>query len=685
MTTSAEGLQQSGGVEMRVHGVGAREVFSALGRPVYTGAVIDRVRIGSLPLIPKHELKLINWSRPSSRITRTLGWYLAYPFTLVNMAGFMGPERSGDRAERRLWWFMRTAVVVSSLMMTLAMAMWMTVIVETAWRLLGGAPDGLGSGFLCVIAPALLAGAVVNRMLRGRPLVDQGNRRVALLTLAVLLGVVVFLAGRAIAGKGVLDSGGPTTRDPMTVMVGGTTLVAWGFASALCFVAWRAESYRKGHGRASFRPVPDRTALAGAGILIAFAIAILHTAGSGLRLFLQTVLEYTPPVIERRVQSAQDSPRLVTETAAYAHFDHVLPIDVIPVLFLIMATVFSALVWREYRRCKPMRAANAAQPHGLKEPVPSHVLLRDTHEFLGRAALVGMLASLGLWIALAGLTNAASNSGWGTDGLLTPLFIALKIAGLLLLVVMVVCRPEHTTARIKRVLESVTDVAGFWAPDLHPLAGASYRLAVLRGLRRGVQDVRKDEPAKPIALVGHSQGAVICAWFVRGGHWQEKTSEHYSDEHALTMRLYDAPHEQSDRIALFTCGSPLGSLYRTFFPRYFDETFFMTTARKSYGNVWRNYSRNTDPIGARLNRRVVATAVDHPQVLDIDVTELQHELTKGHYEYWQEGRVRRDIEEYFASFGVLDKTRRPATESGSMQRRLRGLKVVLPRLHLHRN
>ena len=241
------------------------------------------------------------------------------------------------------------------------------------------------------------------------------------------------------------------------------------------------------------------------------------------------------------MQGAQDSSRIVTETAAYGHFDHVLPIDVIPVLFLIMATVFSSLVWREYRRRKPMCAAGVARPHGFKEPVPSHVLLRDTHEFLGRTGFVGMLASLGLWIALAGLIFAASNSGWGTDELLTPLFIALKIAGLLLLVMIVIRRPERTVERARRALESLTDVAGFWAPDLHPLAGASYRLAVLRGLRRGVQDVRKDEPGKPIALVGHSQGAVICAWFIGGGHWQEKLSENYSDEHALTMAYARRP------------------------------------------------------------------------------------------------------------------------------------------------
>ena len=61
---------------------------------------------------------------------------------------------------------------------------------------------------------------------------------------------------------------------------------------------------------------------------------------------------------------------------------------------------------------------------------------------------------------------------------------------------------------------------------------------------------------------------------------------------------------------LFTCGSPIGSLYRTFFPRYFNENFFSTAARKSYGNVWHNYWRSTDPIGTRVNGGVVATSAD---------------------------------------------------------------------------
>ena len=149
--------------------------------------------------------------------------------------------------------------------------------------------------------------------------------------------------------------------------------------------------------------------------------------------------------------------------------------------------------------------------------------------------------------------------------------------------------------------------------------------------------------------------------------------------------MHDTPREQSARIALFTCGSPLGSLYRTFFPRYFNEDFVRTAARKSYGNVWHNYWRKTDPFGARLSRGATGMAADGSEVRDVDVTELEGEVAKGHYEYWQEGRVRRDIEEYFASFDLVDGTPHSASEKGGMQRRLRGLKVALPRLHLHGN
>lgn len=684
MTTSVEGPPQSAGVEMRVHGIGDHGVFSALGKPIYTGTVADRVRIGSLPLLPKHELRLVNWSRPSRTITRTLSWYLAYPFTLLNMAGFMGPEKSGDRSEKRMWLFMRTLVVISSLMMTFAMAMWITVILVTGWQLLYGEPSRLATVVLVMFGPGLLAAIVVNRMLRGRPQVDKGNRWVSLVTLAVLVGTAGYLAGPAAAREGVFDFPVGTARDPMSFVIISTTLTAWIFGIVLCCIAWRAESRRNGHKR-SGQPVTDRTALAGAGVLIAFAIAILHTAGSGIRLVVRTVLQYTPPVIERRVLGAQGSARVVSEAGIYDRFSRVLPTDLVPVFFLVTVAVFVVLVSREYRRRKLKGSERRPHPQDCKAAAPSHALLTDTHEFLARTALVAMVSSIGLWLVLAALVFAVSNDRFGNEELVMPLIVVLKIAALLLLIVVAIRRPEHAAKRVRQTLGSLADVAGFWAPDLHPLAGASYRPAVLRGIRRCIADVRKAQPDRPIALVGHSQGSVICAWFVRGGHWEERQSESTSDEKALAVGLHQVRREQSARIALFTCGSPLDSLYRTFFPRHFDDDFFRTALKMSHRNIWYNYWRNTDPIGSRLRGDDTARNSDGPQVQNVDVTERECEETKGHCEYWQDDRIRRDVETYLACFGLAERARQLAPGDHGMQRRLRGLRVTFPRLHLHRN
>ena len=378
MTTSAVGLPQSSGVEMRVHGVGGgHEVFRALGRPVYKETADARVRVGSLPRLPKHELKLINWSRPR-KISGNLGWYLAYPFTVLNVAGYMGPERSEDRSEKRLWCFMRAGIVVSSLMITFAMAAWITVILETAWRLLGGTAEGLSTAILCAFAPGLLAAFIVNRMVRGRPLADKGNCWVSLLNLAVLLGTAVYLAGRPASTDAIFDFGEANASDPMTFMIITTTVVMWTFALALCFIAWRAEYRRRQQDWAE----PDRTALAGAGILIALAIAILHTGGSILRLALQTVLKYAPPGIERltydpRVHAVllpppdDLEPRAVVTTRDY--FTQLLPIDLVPVFFLATAAILGVLLWREFRLRKPKFSEESTHLLGRKQVAPFHV------------------------------------------------------------------------------------------------------------------------------------------------------------------------------------------------------------------------------------------------------------------------------------------------------------------------
>ena len=460
MTTSAVGLPQSSGVEMRVHGVGGgHEVFRALGRPVYKEAADARVRVGSLPRLPKHELKLINWGRPR-KISGNLSWYLAYPFTVLNVAGYMGPERSEDRSEKRLWWFMRAGIVVSSLMMTFAMAAWITVILETGWRLLGGTAEGLSTTILGAFAPGLLAAFIVNRMVRGRPLADKGNCWVSLLNLAVLLGTAVYLAGRPASKDAIFDFGDANARDPMTLMIITTTVVMWTFALALCFIAWRAEYRRRQQDWAE----PDRTALAGAGILIALAIAILHTGGSILRLALQTVLKYAPPGIEPltydpRVHAVllpppdDLEPRAVVPTRDY--FTQLLPIDLVPVFFLATVAILGVLVWREFRLRKPKFSEESTHSLARKQVAPFHVVIEETHEFLARTGIVAMVGSIGMWLVLAAAVFAASNHGWGKDEWVVPLMVGLKIAGLVLLVIIVARRPDTCRIRAEATLRVI--------------------------------------------------------------------------------------------------------------------------------------------------------------------------------------------------------------------------------------
>ena len=92
-----------------------------------------------------------------------------------------------------------------------------------------------------------------------------------------------------------------------------------------------------------------------------------------------------------------------------------------------------------------------------------------------------------------------------------------------------------------------------------------------------------------------------------------------------------------------------------FFPRYFNDDFFRTALNMSYGSIWYNYWRQTDPIGSKLSGHNATTHGDGPQVQDIDITELANEETRGHCEYWQDDRIRRDVEAYFAFFGLVKK------------------------------
>ena len=85
-----------------------------------------------------------------------------------------------------------------------------------------------------------------------------------------------------------------------------------------------------------------------------------------------------------------------------------------------------------------------------------------------------------------------------------------------------------------------------------------------------------------VLVAAHSQGTVIAASAVTGS---------------------DVP------VALFTFGSPLGTLYRRFFPAHFDDQTIRTV--KDSASRWANLWRATDPVGGPID-----PAIDLPEQPD---------------------------------------------------------------------
>jgi hypothetical protein len=180
---------------------------------------------------------------------------------------------------------------------------------------------------------------------------------------------------------------------------------------------------------------------------------------------------------------------------------------------------------------------------------------------------------------------------------------------------------------------TMADVAGFWPPVWHPLAGISYRSDVVGGIRSTLD---RSSPAT-VALVGHSQGAVLSAWLVHSS----------------------GPADP--RTHLMTCGSPLQSLYATFFPTYFDDAFF----RGVRDNVtsWFNFWRPTDPIATALPSLEPGR--------NVELADTSSGQLHCHGEYWTEPRLTMHIASLFrqqvlpenAGGGTLPSSRRRRSPS----------------------
>jgi hypothetical protein len=600
--TRGTGHRYSSGTEIRVHGVGDHADFSALGKPGFEDRRNSQVVICDAPPLPRHRLLLVGWSRANRRLTRTLAWYLLFPFTLINVAGYMAPKRVWCQQ------LLQRGVQLTSLLLTVALAAWVTVIVETVWRGTTDAPDdSLVRLLIACSGPALVGAVIGKRWWRGDRAVDRAGSRCSVIHLVALAFLAVLCAlGPATWKYPAIDH--PTwwrsvddkMVDPMAYVIYGST----GAVLLIALLLTAAAVSIRAVARDGW-PMRESSALAASALLLVVATLVLHTGGSLLRLFASQLMSLIQDV--RHSASGRSSLAEHILLPQAEDLTEALRMDLTLGFFAVFALILAAVVLVA-SAVNRTPAGRRGQDRGLRPTSNWHSVLRYAPACLSFVAFSTVLVTIIVWEAMCFALDRMEADDVDLSRRLISGF------GVVLIVFLIVRRPERAGEWIKGIFEMVADIAGFWAPRWAPLAGASYRNVIEEALDAAVEEA---EPGA-IALVGHSQGSVICAWYV--------------------SRL----DRHQDRIMLVTCGSPLRSLYSTFFPRYFGPEFFESVVSKSREGQWFNYWRLTDPIGTAL-----------PGARNHDLTEQITQPLRGHGEYWQEAQVRSDVAEAFATAAVV--------------------------------
>jgi hypothetical protein len=220
-------------------------------------------------------------------------------------------------------------------------------------------------------------------------------------------------------------------------------------------------------------------------------------------------------------------------------------------------------------------------------------------------ALIGLL--LAAWAASRGMLDRQGAFRWSFDGyeatattltILLPLgLIAGRVFGAL------------RNSDQRRGLAVAWDVGSFFPRRHHPFAPPSYGATAVTDLAAFVTE--QSETSEAVIVAPHSQGSVIAV---------------------AALMLAGPPLEG---VALLTFGSPVGSLYRRFFPVWFDDLEEIET---SLGGRWVNLFRVDDPIGGPIGGRM-----DWPAMAD------PHSRVHGYY--WLEDTYRDAVDELTGRLG----------------------------------
>ena len=614
-TNDSDGL---GIVEIRVHGIGNKELLDALGHPLFE-RLNPACEVATSPPVPSHTVRIVNWARSNTEFTKGFFWYVALPFTLINVVGYMRPPL-GKRYSFPI------CGTLAGMVLTAAQIGWGVLLVETVVAYLPvGAEDKQWSAQIPLMLALVMMTIMIyrtNSIRHANDVRDPGpSITVLVLNLATALATGLALhphfEGPIIDTLGVLSPWKMTDRsplrNPMLLWATATTAAVYVIASILLF-----RLILPGAGkRPPDVPVPasqtdqadpclpdeidprgeDRqvvphpyTPHAMAALVIMASSILLHTMGSLLFIAVGDVMWVI------RGLFFSDKPLSLDGDTDMSTFYEIEGLGSYQIKLLDILSLYGFGLFALMGLCWVAFGARSARGPDSRWPIDAkqraerqRTRIVETGKFMPRI-------SLGFFGSSAVAVVASTLMFLHLDLASSPVPQVLSTLCHFLAYALVLATALDQLHPVTDKAKLVADVVGFWPIRNHPLAGISYRRRVVAGILMEMSRY----PHRTIVLVGHSQGSVICKWLIR------KRNLPVSKEH----------------LHLITCGSPLVSLYQTFFPAYFTDDDFAEVPRKVAS--WHNFWRATDPI---------ATSVPHACNIEIPDPGPDGVLAK-HGNYW---------------------------------------------------
>ncbi|MFI9742108.1 hypothetical protein [Streptomyces sp. NPDC052494] len=575
-------------VEIRVHGVGGHEPLTALGSGTleHTNPMDRCSGVDSYipPPSPEHRLQFVNWWRTSRGIAG-FAWYLATPFTLMNVVGHMTPLKASRRRRHSVTTHLMSAVL------TIVLTAWLITLVETVLEYAPGLRTRQERAeVLATFGPAVALAAVI--VTRAHVMKDRHiSRRLAwshaICCLGVAAAVLFWKPSRRVHWSHWPNSASPGGGSAPATEPRLDAMIAFAVVSVVVFLVLAA--------------IQRNSAAA---VVALLTLLTMHAVGALIRLGVEWLMKYLDALDAFADHSSgifHESHLLRTVTPPGSQ---VLLLDLVPVAVLLAFLGFALTFARSALRAERRRPG----PVPVVSPaIRPWILVHNTVTSLPQRIRSALWPTAVVYVLmLAVLLTVAFGGNWG-GWTLTITLVITHIATVVVLAFMLMLGRAHTA---RKVFGMVADVAGFWPIRYHPLAGQSYREDVLKGLRCELARHSSDR----VVLFSHSQGSVLAAWLLD----QDQSGKAPQNSPMLPPK---------ENFHLITCGSPLQSLYQGFFPLHFDDAFFK--AVRDRVDTWCNAWRLTDPIATDMPTSAAP-------VVDYSLPEPDQADPRVHSDYWIE-------------------------------------------------